>query len=135
MGTTQSTTTLPGSELSRPYWEAASAGRLVLQRCTGCGTVRHYPRLLCERCHSDQVEWIEASRRGAVHSWTVAHHAFLAALAADVPYVLLTVDLDEGVRAMGRFEGTAALRIGLPVAAEFRNNADGVPVLVFSTPG
>ena len=43
------------NELSRPYWEAAAQGRLVLQCCSACGTVRHYPRVLCDVCYSSAV--------------------------------------------------------------------------------
>ena len=58
-----------------PAGRARRARRLLIQRCTHCGKLRHYPRLLCGSCHSTVVEWIEASGRGAIHSWTVAQHA------------------------------------------------------------
>ncbi len=117
---------------SAPYWEAAARGQLVLQRCTSCGSVRHYPQLLCTGCYSAGVEWIEASGRGTVHSWTVAHHAFHPAFRGDLPYTLLIVDLEEGPRAMGRLDpaAAAALRIGLPVTVGF--GPDRLPVF---TPG
>lgn len=104
--------------LSAPYWQAAAQGRLVLQKCAGCGKVRHYPRLLCDACYSDRTEWIQASGRGKVHSWTVCHHAYHPAFVPDVPYVLVTVDLEEGVRALGRWGG-GALAIGDPVVGQF----------------
>ena len=119
------------NELSRPYWEAAAEGRLVLQRCTACGTLRHYPRLLCSRCYSDQVGWQPASGRGRIHSWTVAHHAFHPAFAAELPYTLVTVDLDEGVRALGRWRGTAPLLIGRAVQGAFEPGSATVE-LVFT---
>lgn len=115
------------TEITQPYWDAARAGTLLLQRCSQCGTVRHYPQLLCTRCYSDRVEWIEASGRGTVHSWTVAHHAFHPAFKGELPYTLLIVDLSEGPRAMGRFDGDPAmLKLGLPVQARF--DADGLPL-------
>ncbi len=114
------------TEITRPYWDAALAGKLILQRCTRCGTLRHYPQLLCTNCYSDGVEWTEASGRGTVQSWTVAHHAFHPAFKGDLPYTLLIVDLQEGPRAMGRFDGDpAALSLGLPVRIRF--DADGKP--------
>ena len=119
------------SELSRPFWEAAAAGRLVLQRCTGCGKIRHYPRLLCDHCYSTAVEWVPASGRGTIHSWTVAHHAFHAAFAAEIPYTLVTVDLDEGVRALGRWPQDASLSIGRPVQGRFEAREGGID-LVFA---
>lgn len=123
------------SELSKPYWDAAAEGHLVLQRCAACGKVRHYPRLLCDSCYCDAVEWIHASGRGKVHSWTVAHHAFHPAFAGELPYTLVTVDLEEGVRALGHWHGGAAPAIGQPVQGAFdRSNAFGGN-LVFTPTG
>ena len=120
----------PPSALSAPYWEGAAAGRLMIQRCSGCGVLRHYPRLLCSSCYSTAVEWVEASGRGAIHSWTVAHHAYHPSFAADLPYTLVTVDLEEGVRALGRWRG-ATPAIGQKVIGRFEARADGVD-LVFT---
>ena len=118
------------SDLSGPFWAGAAAGRLMIQRCTACGKLRHYPRLLCDACYGDGVEWVEASRRGTIHSWTVAHHAFHPAFKAELPYTLVTVDLEEGVRALGRWRGGAPA-IGVPVVGRFEARTDGVD-LVFA---
>ncbi len=115
--------------LSAPYWEGAAQGELRLQRCTNCGKIRHYPQLLCDHCYSDQAEWIAASGRGTVHSWTVAHHAFHPAFKGDLPYTLVTVDLPEGPRALGRLDGTP--RLGLPVRVTFPKTQDGVALPLF----
>lgn len=119
------------SALSKPYWGAAADGRLVLQRCAACGKLRHYPRLLCDACYCDAADWVQASGRGKIHSWTVCHHAFHAAFAADLPYTLVTVDLEEGVRALGRWEG-GEFAIGTPVQGRFIVG-EGRAELVFTT--
>lgn len=114
------------------YWQGAAAGRLVLQQCADCGRIRHYPRVLCDNCYSFAVRPVEATGRGTVHSWTVAHHAFSPEFAADLPYVLLVVDMEEGVRVMGRLQGDVRPRIGLPVRVTFAPGLDGVPVPHFT---
>jgi uncharacterized protein len=116
--------------VSAPYWDGAASGKLMLQRCTACATVRHYPRLYCSQCYSSDVAWIEASKRGTVHSWTVTHHAFHPAFADELPYTLVTVDLEEGVRVLGRYHGTQPLKLGLPVRLRFAPDAQGTPGLV-----
>jgi uncharacterized protein len=129
---TMETTAKPSpqiSELSRPYWDAAAEGRLVLQACAACGKVRHYPRLLCDHCYSDAAVWNESSGRGKVHSWTVAHHAFHPAFKTELPYVLVTVDLDEGVRALGRWKGDVPMTIGLEVKGAFQAREGGVDLV------
>jgi uncharacterized OB-fold protein len=120
----------PDNPLSRPYWEAARAGRFVVQQCTGCQRLRHYPRLVCSACFSTGVRWHEISGSGRIHSWTVTHHAFHPAFAADLPYALVTVDLEEGVRALGRWSG-GDLAMELPVCGRFVQK-EGQPELVFS---
>lgn len=118
------------SPLSQPYWDAARSGQLVIQRCTQCGKFRHYPRLLCDACYSKSCEFVPVSGSGVIHSWTVTHHVFHRAFTADVPYVLLTVDLSEGVRALGRWDSDHTLAIGLPVRACFHLD-QGAPELRF----
>ena len=118
---------------SQPYWDGAAEGKLRLQRCAACGKLRNYPQLVCTDCYSLDVEWVEASGDGTVHSWTVAHHAFLPAFRGDVPYTLVIVDLQEEPRTMGRLDPSAQehLRIGLPVRIAFQRNAEGTPLPVF----
>ena len=97
------------SALSQPYWDGIAAQQLRLQRCSACGTYRHYPRLLCAQCYSDAVSWVHASGRGTLHSWTVAHHPYHPAFITEVPYTLVMVDLAEGPRAMGRWQGASPI--------------------------
>ena len=117
------------SAMSRPYWDAAAEGRLSLQCCAECGRKRHYPQLLCSRCYSDAVIWKDASGRGKVHSWTVAHHAFHPAFAADLPYTLVTIDLEEGVRALGLWRSDTAPSLDLPVHGQFETREDGIDLV------
>lgn len=44
---------------TRPYWDAAAEGRLLLRRCRGegCGMAHHYPREFCPYCWSEDVVW------------------------------------------------------------------------------
>ena len=81
---------------TQPYWDGLNEGRLRLQRCADCGKVRHYPRPVCDACWSMNAEWVDASGRGTVHSWTITHYAFHPGFKADLPYTLLTVDLRRG---------------------------------------
>jgi uncharacterized OB-fold protein len=118
---------------SRPYWEGLSRHVLMLQRCADCGRVRHYPRPMCDACHSLATGWIEASGEATVHSWTVAHHPFHPAFRQELPYVLVTADLPEGARLLAQLRGAGAesLRPGLPLRVDYEDNGEGLtlPVL------
>ena len=60
-------------EESRGYWEALARHELYFQRCRDCGTARFYPRALCPACLSSATEWVRASGRGKVYTFTVTH--------------------------------------------------------------
>lgn len=120
-------------DVSAPYWDGAAAGRVVLQRCDGCGTIRHYPRVLCSECHEFASSPVDGGTGGAVHSWTVVHHRFSPELPAELPYTLVTVDMDAGVRILGLLEGSLGPRIGMGVQLRFdRRGSHGTPIPVFT---
>nr|BBJ51766.1 hypothetical protein SAVMC3_43950 [Streptomyces avermitilis] len=58
---------------TRPYWDAAAEGVLLLRRCAGCGRTHHYPREFCPHCWSDDVTWERASGRATLYTWSVVH--------------------------------------------------------------
>ena len=66
---------------------------------------------------------------GTVYTETVVHAA-PAQFAADAPYQLAIVALDEGGRVMGRIDGA---RVEIGDAVEFADRRDGVPFFRKST--
>lgn len=118
---------------TQSYWDGLQEGRLRLQRCADCGKLRHYPRPVCDACFSMRADWVDASGRGTVHSWTVTHHAFHPGFKAALPFTLVTVDLHEGVRMNAQLRGAEAteLRIGLPVQVRFEHGSDDLTLPVF----
>ncbi len=123
---------------SAPYWEGAREGKLLLQRCGDCGTLRFFPRYLCTACGSDRTEWAEASGRGTVHSFTIVHRAAFTEFQARTPYVVALVDLEEGPRMMTNIVGGDALgvAIGDAVIVEFEaRGTEGAKVPQFRRSG
>jgi uncharacterized protein len=118
---------------SKPYWDALSQGRLVLQQCAACGKVRHYPRPVCDDCYAMETTWLEATGRGRVYSFTVTHHPFHPGFKSEVPYILVTVELDEGVRMNAPLRATAphAVQIGMPVRIVFERVRDDLTLPAF----
>ena len=90
---------------AQPYWDGLQAGQLRVQRCGSCGQLRHYPRPMCPACQSFEVDWVVLAGHGTVHSWTRPHQSALPGFADQVPYTLVTVDMAEGVRLLGRLLG------------------------------
>jgi uncharacterized OB-fold protein len=85
------------THITRPFWDAAREHRLVLQRCSG-GHTFYYARSHCPICLSHELEWVEASGRGRLYSYTVARRPQSAEFAEDVPYIIAAITLAEGPR-------------------------------------
>ena len=81
--------------LTEPFWAAAREHRLVIQRCTACGTFRHLPSELCARCQSPDHEWVESAGRGSVFTFTIVGHPVHEATTPAVPYAVVIVELDD----------------------------------------
>jgi uncharacterized protein len=84
---------------SEHYWRSAADGTLVLQRCTSCHQFQFYPRSLCAQC-AGATEWVEATGRGTLYTYTVIRQNRSAAFSSLSPYTVGIVELDEGVRMM-----------------------------------
>ncbi|HZJ28293.1 MAG TPA: OB-fold domain-containing protein [Acidimicrobiia bacterium] len=134
----------PGRVLPTPvglnaefYERAATTGRLHFQRCDACGRWRHPPRFRCAGCGSELWSWSPASGRGRVFSWTVTHRPVDPAFAAELPYAVLVVEMDEGVRVVGSLIGLppGQLELDLPVVAELEIVAAEVALVHFRPVG
>lgn len=115
-------------DFTRPYWDAAAEGRLLIRRCGGCGRAHHYPREFCPYCWSEDVAWEPASGRATLYTWSVVHRNDLPPFGERVPYVAAVVDLAEGPRMMTEIVECAhtGLRVGMVLTAVFRLPEGGV---------
>ncbi len=118
-------------DANRPFWTAAHEGRLVMQQCAACGHIRNPIQALCPVCISPDFGWAELSGRGEVFAKVVYQRAFNPAWAADIPYNLVLVQLDEGPRMYSNVIGTPndEIRVGdrLRVAFEPANDEISIP--------
>jgi len=80
-----------------------------------------------------EADWVRASGNGKVHSWTISHHAFHPGFLGNLPLMLLTVDLDEGVRicAQARDIVPDKLSVGMPVLLDYEDATDKLTLPVF----
>ena len=107
------------TELSEPFWTACRERRLIVQRCTECGTRFFTPEVACTRCASFAWEWVGSDGVGTVYSFTAVHRA--ASPGFETPYVVAAVDLDEGWTIMTHIVGCPVdeVAIGMRVRVEF----------------
>jgi uncharacterized OB-fold protein len=107
--------------VSRPYWEGAREHRLTLPSCRRCGDRFFYPRAVCPRCLSDEIDWLPASGSGVVYSFTIIRQATTRGFEGDVPYAYAIIELEEGVRLQSNVVGCAPedVRCGMAVEVVF----------------
>ncbi|MHC3819605.1 Zn-ribbon domain-containing OB-fold protein [Streptomyces sp. DT9] len=125
---------LPEPDAStRPYWDAAAEGHLLLRRCRDCGRAHHYPREFCPHCWSEDVDWERACGRATLYTWSVVHRNDLPPFGGRVPYIAAVVDLAEGPRMMTEVVECeeSALAIGMELRVTFRQEEGREAVAVF----
>jgi uncharacterized OB-fold protein len=83
------------TDLTRPLWDAAREGHLVIQRCAACRRYNHPPRTSCDACLSTDLAFEAVSGRGAVWSFAVMHQKSVAGFEDAVPYLTALVELEE----------------------------------------
>jgi len=122
------------TEELRPFFAAAREGRLVVQRCVGCGRRRFPPRDICSECLGREADWVGSSGRGHLVSFNVMHQVYHPGFAAEVPYAVVLVELKEGPRITSNLVGVPAneVRIGMPVKVVFEKLSDEVTLPKFA---
>jgi uncharacterized protein len=120
------------TEDNHEFWDAAREHRLVVQRCVGCGRLRHPPRPMCPICHSLDHEWTGLAGTGSVYSYSILHYPQLPVFT--YPLIAALVTLDEGVRILSNLVDIEPeeVRIGMQVSVRFEPTRDGMAVPVFA---
>jgi uncharacterized protein len=125
-------------EESKAYWDAAAEHVLTAARCGRCNALSLPPDTVCGHCGATDPEFAftPVSGRGTVRSWTIVRQSFLPGFDADLPFVLVDVELDEQdeLRLIGRLlDGVdAPLQLGDRVAVAFEDLTPGISIPAFA---
>jgi uncharacterized OB-fold protein len=125
--------TIPSPDISvenEAFWAAANEGKLMIPRCGDTGRFFWYPRNLSPFTLSDNVEWVAASGKGAIYTYSIMRRA-------DPQYAIAYVTLEEGVTMMTNIVDCDfdTLAIGQAVELAFHETEDGQKVPVFKPAG
>jgi len=114
------------SPWAKPFWDAAREEKLILQKCKDCEKHVFYPRIACPHCFSEDVEWVEASGKGTVYSYTVVTNNAPSAFIQDMPFVIAIVKLQEGVQMLTNIVGCDPKQVqcDMPVEVTFERLDD-----------
>ncbi len=116
------------------YWEGCRKHELLLQRCSQCREFQFYPRIICTKCASANLDWVKASGQGKILTFTVVRRPVSEAYAEDVPYVVALIRLDEGPTMMSNVVkcDPESLKIGDPVQVLFEDWSKDISIPKFS---
>ena len=112
------------TELSAPHWNGARARKLMVQKCSACGTYVFIPRRVCTQCFADALEWVESSGRGTIYSYTIIHRPPHPSF--EPPYCAAIIALEEGWYMTSNIVGApmATIAVGLPVRVDFADHGE-----------
>jgi len=88
----------------KDYNEALKQNRVLGVKCTSCGTVTTPPKVVCPSCASDNLEVTELKGKGKIRTFTTVYVA-AEGREAEVPYIIVIVELEEGPWIMGNLDG------------------------------
>ncbi|MEH6590766.1 MAG: bifunctional MaoC family dehydratase N-terminal/OB-fold nucleic acid binding domain-containing protein, partial [Halioglobus sp.] len=97
------------------WWQGVDDGKLLIQRCSDCQTLRHPPRPMCGECQSIRWDSIESSMEGEVYSFTMLHYPKVPGY--DYPLCCAIIQLSEGTRVVSNIVGIdhEDIKIGMKV--------------------
>jgi uncharacterized OB-fold protein len=124
---------------ARPYWDGLKEKKLMLPRCGDCGHTFFYPRVVCPRCHSRTITWVQASGRGRLHSFGIGYQSFNKAFKMPAPYILAMIELEEGPRMMSNLVNVEpdpkVVKCDMPVQVVFHKLTDDATVPLWEPAG
>ena len=119
----------------RPYWEGARGGKLMIPKCRACGKPFMYPRVACPFCASRDIGWVQATGRGRLFSFEIAHQILNKAFKVKTPVVLAMVELEEGPRLLTNLVGIEPdprrIRCDMPVEVCFEKLTEDISLPMF----
>lgn len=111
--------------IMQPFWAGAHEHKLLMQRETASGKTVWPPKPMYWK-GGGRLEWFEASGRGEVYTYVVAHAPFLPALEHLLPHIMVVVQLDEGARIVGYMKNCKPeeMSFGMRVRVVFEDLTD-----------
>ena len=87
---------------------------------------------MCRQCGSVDLGWQDSSGRGTVYTFTTVVANPPTPFVPELPYTLVIVELDEGVRYLARWSEAQPPECGMAVEAVYEPRADGTLLPAFA---
>lgn len=85
------------------WWEAVDNGKMLIQRCKSCQTLRHPPRPMCGECQSIEWDSVESTMEGEIFSFVEMYYPKFPGY--QYPLVCAVISLKEGTRIVSNIVG------------------------------
>ena len=118
---------------SQEFWKGTKEHQLLLKKCKDCGNIDHPPYYYCTECMSLESEWVEASGKGKIYTFSTTYMGAPPAFTKDQPYTIAMVDLAEGPRMLSRIVDAEPeeIKIGADVEAVFDDVTEDTTLVMF----
>ena len=116
-----------GKAGERFFTELKDSKRIMGARCRKCSRVLVPPRIFCEECFVDDMEWVEVEPRGTLVTFGDCYFSTDGKRLKE-PWILGIVKLNGSDGGLIHFIGEAKaedLKIGMPMEAIFKEERDG----------
>ncbi|MEM3627247.1 MAG: Zn-ribbon domain-containing OB-fold protein [Candidatus Bathyarchaeia archaeon] len=102
------------------FYKFILQNKLMGGKCKKCGKVHLPPRPLCDRCLSNEFEWVEIPPNGKLLTYTVIHVA-PPQFQGMAPYAVGIVQLEGGLKIPGMIRGIAPekIKVGMQLTIDF----------------
>lgn len=121
-----------GDPADLPFWQGCEEGRLLVHQCRICGR-NFWPASRCVEHGDEAMEWVEASGKASLHTWTIIHRSFLPAMKDRIPFVVAVVKLAEGPFYHSNIIDCDhdALHIDMPLMVTMQSHESGLTLPMF----
>jgi len=116
-----------GKAGERFFTELKDSKRIIGARCRKCSRVLVPPRIFCEECFVDDMEWVEVEPRGTLVTFGDCYFSTDGKRLKE-PWILGIVRLNGSDGGLIHFIGEAKaedLKIGMPMEAIFKEERNG----------
>jgi uncharacterized protein len=90
--------------LFKDYNDALKQGKLLGLKCQSCGAINVPPKMACRQCTGLDMKVIELKGEGKILTFTTVYVG-AEGREAEVPYVIVMVQMADGPWMMGNLEG------------------------------
>lgn len=58
------------NKANKPFWEGLKEEKFLIQKCNDCNEIFFPSRILCPKCMSENIEYMESSGKGTLYAFT-----------------------------------------------------------------